>query len=176
MSIWKFTKKITKLYFIYQIFKYFVNHTCTHPHSHKLTHAHTNKHTHTVFTHLHSFSHGDQSISLGLLRSDLMLESSCCADNDKKRPYCCWKQVEINTIASGFGHLGPISRELQRLFTHRFFIPSFYSSVFIEFFIFYFSLVKSKMRAKSNQSIENFELKKIDVLNWVFLYHTDTNW
>eukprot|EP00099_Drosophila_melanogaster_P002983 NP_001162783.1 glutathione synthetase, isoform G [Drosophila melanogaster] len=29
--------------------------------------------------------------------------------------YCCWKQVEINTIASGFGHLGPASKTIQRL-------------------------------------------------------------
>lgn len=28
--------------------------------------------------------------------------------------YCCWKQVEINTIASGFGHLGPASKTIQR--------------------------------------------------------------
>ncbi|XP_030377991.1 glutathione synthetase, chloroplastic-like isoform X1 [Scaptodrosophila lebanonensis] len=27
--------------------------------------------------------------------------------------YCCWKQVEINTIASGFGHLGPASKTIQ---------------------------------------------------------------
>lgn len=30
--------------------------------------------------------------------------------------YCCWKQVEINTIASGFGHLGPASKTIQRCF------------------------------------------------------------
>lgn len=56
-------------------------------------------------------------ISLGLLRSDVMLESKCptsCACDPCDRPYCCWKQVEINTIASGFGHLGPISKEVQR--------------------------------------------------------------
>ncbi|XP_073962825.1 glutathione synthetase-like isoform X1 [Choristoneura fumiferana] len=57
-----------------------------------------------------------QPISLGMLRSDIMLESRCphtenqCA---KHTPYCSWKQVEINSIASGFGHLGPISREIQ---------------------------------------------------------------
>lgn len=92
--------------------------------------------THTHYTHyyttlLHSFAPifmCYQSISLGLLRSDLMLESTCCASNDKKRPYCCWKQVEINTIASGFGHLGPISREIQRFHSYRFFIPK--SSLF----------------------------------------------
>jgi hypothetical protein len=28
--------------------------------------------------------------------------------------YCCVSMVEINTIASGFGHLGPSSRKLQR--------------------------------------------------------------
>lgn len=48
-----------------------------------------------------------------------MLESKCSTaekieDCSCNRPYCCWKQVEINTIASGFGHLGPISREIQR--------------------------------------------------------------
>ncbi|XP_030036719.2 glutathione synthetase isoform X1 [Manduca sexta] len=57
-----------------------------------------------------------QPISLGMLRSDIMLESRCphtenqCA---KHTPYCSWKQVEINCIASGFGHLGPVSREIQ---------------------------------------------------------------
>nr|XP_029717350.1 glutathione synthetase-like isoform X4 [Aedes albopictus] len=58
-----------------------------------------------------------QPISLGLLRSDLMLETRCensckvrCA---RAKPYCCWKQVEINSIASGFGHLGPASKAIQ---------------------------------------------------------------
>ncbi|EDW05859.2 glutathione synthetase isoform X1 [Drosophila mojavensis] len=99
-----------------------------------------------------------QRISLGMLRSDLMLESRCPelsplletsagAGNDAKEgqkqkermadakastkagkanptaqpgiqrsassSYCCWKQVEINTIASGFGHLGPASKTIQ---------------------------------------------------------------
>ncbi|XP_064539765.1 glutathione synthetase isoform X1 [Drosophila montana] len=104
-------------------------------------------------------AHGfTQRISLGMLRSDLMLESRCPelsplldssagggddddvdADveeqeqrraNDAKAKtkakgksakvggrtssaYCCWKQVEINTIASGFGHLGPASKTIQ---------------------------------------------------------------
>ncbi|XP_034481995.1 glutathione synthetase isoform X1 [Drosophila innubila] len=31
----------------------------------------------------------------------------------KSSAYCCWKQVEINTIASGFGHLGPASKTIQ---------------------------------------------------------------
>ncbi|XP_062537031.1 glutathione synthetase-like isoform X2 [Armigeres subalbatus] len=58
-----------------------------------------------------------QPISLGLLRSDLMLETRCensckvrCA---RAKAYCCWKQVEINSIASGFGHLGPASKAIQ---------------------------------------------------------------
>ncbi|XP_046386679.1 glutathione synthetase-like isoform X1 [Ischnura elegans] len=70
-----------------------------------------------------------QPISLGLIRSDLMLESDpetcigkeCCPkiavkEQDKVlcNPYCCWKQVEVNTIASGFGWLGPASRVIQR--------------------------------------------------------------
>ncbi|XP_049763451.1 glutathione synthetase-like isoform X1 [Schistocerca cancellata] len=60
-----------------------------------------------------------QRLSLGLLRSDVMLESCCCLDEGhgddiKLAPYCCWKQVEINTIASGFGWLGPASSHIQR--------------------------------------------------------------
>uniref|UniRef100_A0A182N092 Glutathione synthetase n=1 Tax=Anopheles dirus TaxID=7168 RepID=A0A182N092_9DIPT len=59
-----------------------------------------------------------QPISLGLLRSDLMLETQCddeCSERTRTvNAYCCWKQVEINTIASGFGHLGPSSKALQR--------------------------------------------------------------
>ncbi|XP_058816194.1 glutathione synthetase-like isoform X1 [Topomyia yanbarensis] len=58
-----------------------------------------------------------QPISLGLLRSDLMLETRCeneCKVQCKRaKAYCCWKQVEINSIASGFGHLGPASKSLQ---------------------------------------------------------------
>ncbi|XP_055551683.1 glutathione synthetase-like isoform X1 [Wyeomyia smithii] len=58
-----------------------------------------------------------QPLSLGLLRSDLMLETRC--ENEcrvqcrRAKAYCCWKQVEINSIASGFGHLGPASKSLQ---------------------------------------------------------------
>ncbi|XP_041976771.1 glutathione synthetase-like isoform X3 [Aricia agestis] len=51
-----------------------------------------------------------QPTSLGMLRSDLMLESRCPDATNRcssHKPYCCWKQVEINSIASGFGHLGP---------------------------------------------------------------------
>ncbi|XP_076231533.1 glutathione synthetase isoform X1 [Calliopsis andreniformis] len=57
-----------------------------------------------------------QKISLGILRSDLMLDTSCPKEdiNKKSIPYCCWKQVEINTIASGFGWLGPVSAELHK--------------------------------------------------------------
>ncbi|XP_075158568.1 glutathione synthetase-like isoform X1 [Haematobia irritans] len=62
-----------------------------------------------------------QRLSLGIIRSDLMLESRCkdlinengSKENEKPCAYCCWKQVEINTIASGFGHLGPASRAIQ---------------------------------------------------------------
>lgn len=57
-----------------------------------------------------------QKISLGILRSDLMLETNCPRTGGNKRciPYCCWKQVEINTIASGFGWLGPVATELHK--------------------------------------------------------------
>nr|XP_023012137.1 glutathione synthetase-like [Leptinotarsa decemlineata] len=57
-----------------------------------------------------------QPLNLGLFRCDYMLESG----NAKNQPYhenypcCCWKQVEYNTIASGFGWLGPISAAIQR--------------------------------------------------------------
>lgn len=49
-----------------------------------------------------------QPISFGLLRSDMMLEAQGASTE------CCWKQVEINTIASGFGWLGEASRAIQR--------------------------------------------------------------
>ncbi|KAL1457123.1 hypothetical protein WDU94_001784 [Cyamophila willieti] len=49
-----------------------------------------------------------QPLSLGLLRSDLMLDSNSSSLK------CRWKQIEINTIASGFGWLGPVSSEIHR--------------------------------------------------------------
>lgn len=78
-----------------------------------------------------------QPISLGMIRSDIMLETQCydqelnpckCEKCDhrrdgqkepdlkkvRSRSFCCWKQVEINTIASGFGHLGPMSGAIHR--------------------------------------------------------------
>lgn len=79
--------------------------------------------------------HGAPQIySLGLLRSDMMLESSCekkklfggtvadhksseeesVAQEKFKCVYCCFKQVEINTIAAGFGHMGPASRAIHQ--------------------------------------------------------------
>lgn len=76
-------------------------------------------------------------ISLGLLRSDIMLESICAEDCSCPRSYCCWKQVEINTIASGFGHLGPISKELQRSYKNR---KYFCFEIFFCFFFFVFKL------------------------------------
>ncbi|XP_069676038.1 glutathione synthetase-like isoform X4 [Periplaneta americana] len=57
-----------------------------------------------------------QPISLGLIRSDIMLESHCPESSGCGHcsPYCCWKQVEVNTIASGFGWLGPASAAIHR--------------------------------------------------------------
>jgi len=59
-----------------------------------------------------------QELSLGMLRSDLMLDNHCCPpESDCKfdgQVFCCWKQVELNTIASGFGWLGPASGILHR--------------------------------------------------------------
>nr|CAD7448498.1 unnamed protein product [Timema bartmani] len=45
-----------------------------------------------------------------------MLETTCLKKGVAVvcDPYCCWKQVEINTIASGFGWLGPSSSAIQR--------------------------------------------------------------
>jgi len=54
-----------------------------------------------------------QKLSLGILRSDLMLDTCCPTKRMKTfKPHCCWKQIEINTIASGFGWLGPVSTQL----------------------------------------------------------------
>ncbi|CAL7948958.1 unnamed protein product [Xylocopa violacea] len=57
-----------------------------------------------------------QKVSLGILRSDLMLNTACIQEdkNNEFLPYCCWKQIEINTIASGFGWLGPALTELHK--------------------------------------------------------------
>ena len=67
-------------------------------------------------------------ISLGMMRSDIMLDQHCDSGI-----YCNWKQVcaggaslllcnagcptqvELNTIASGFGWMGPASAILHRL-------------------------------------------------------------
>lgn len=56
-----------------------------------------------------------QKVSLGMLRSDLMLDTSCPKkDTEMIKSHCCWKQVEINTIASGFGWLGPAATQLHK--------------------------------------------------------------
>lgn len=86
----------------------------------------------TYLTYMIDISTNLKPLSLGLLRSDLMLESKCSTakkieDCSCNRPYCCWKQVEINTIASGFGHLGPISREIQRCILINYFISTLHT-------------------------------------------------
>lgn len=79
-----------------------------------------NSATHYKTTTIGILQTSSQEISLGLIRSDTMLETSknCfqrkCSEAASNRPYCCVAMVEINTIASGFGHLGPSSRLLQR--------------------------------------------------------------
>jgi len=63
-----------------------------------------------------------QPLSLGMTRSDLMLDTHCCRTKGKKTSRCtnhnadyaCWKQVEFNTIASGFGWMGPASGMIHR--------------------------------------------------------------
>lgn len=52
-----------------------------------------------------------QKMQFALLRNDVMLAANSAPTG---KPYVGFKQVEINTIASGFGHLGPISRALHR--------------------------------------------------------------
>ncbi|XP_034939816.1 glutathione synthetase-like [Chelonus insularis] len=53
-----------------------------------------------------------QRVSLGLLRSDLLLDvSGFDGHQGIKEPFCCLKQVEINTIASGMAWLGCIARK-----------------------------------------------------------------
>lgn len=73
-------------------------------------------------------------LSLAILRSDVMLESDCPEACKCPHAYCCWKQVEINTIASGFGHLGPISKELQRFSCINCLFTLFYYYLFFFFF------------------------------------------
>ncbi|XP_015117252.1 glutathione synthetase [Diachasma alloeum] len=55
-----------------------------------------------------------QKVSLGLLRSDLMLDSCCKGNVSLQKPFCCWKQVEINTMASGMAWLGPITTKFHQ--------------------------------------------------------------
>ena len=48
---------------------------------------------------------------------------------DKATFCCCWKQVELNTIASGFGWMGPASGMIHRLVSclvpqHKFYFPN----------------------------------------------------
>jgi len=66
---------------------------------------------------------GPSQLSLGMLRSDIMLDQHCgckcgtCPPErkcDTWQAFCNWKQVELNTIASGFGWLGPASGLLHR--------------------------------------------------------------
>ncbi|KAK4298479.1 hypothetical protein Pmani_029177 [Petrolisthes manimaculis] len=57
-----------------------------------------------------------QEVSLGLVRSDVMLtkcQAGCC-ELCQTPPYVTGHQVEVNTIASGFGHLGPVSGSIHR--------------------------------------------------------------
>ncbi|KAG0724062.1 Glutathione synthetase [Chionoecetes opilio] len=57
-----------------------------------------------------------QDMSLGLVRSDVMLtkcQAGCC-ELCQTPPYVTVHQVEVNTIASGFGHMGPISGSMFR--------------------------------------------------------------
>jgi len=69
-----------------------------------------------------------QALSLGMMRSDIMLNKHCCNKGSLKNcsccvsgtctkngmSFCCWSQVELNTIASGFGWLGPASGLIHR--------------------------------------------------------------
>ncbi|KAH0557820.1 glutathione synthetase-like [Cotesia glomerata] len=95
-----------------------------------------------------------QKLSLGLFRSDFMLNTVCgnynydesqekeldrkseekeeemkaavegetgeCYDPElrKTKSFCCWKQVEINTIASGMGWLGTVATKFHKFVLH----------------------------------------------------------
>lgn len=57
-----------------------------------------------------------QPISLGLLRSDIMLETKCtdaCLSTTSS-PYCCFKQIEMNTISSGMGAMSSLITNVHR--------------------------------------------------------------
>ncbi|KAK7082758.1 hypothetical protein SK128_001378 [Halocaridina rubra] len=57
-----------------------------------------------------------QALSLGMVRSDVMLtkcQAGCCQLCETP-PYVTVHQVEVNTIASGFGHMGPVSGRIHR--------------------------------------------------------------
>lgn len=54
-----------------------------------------------------------QAIVLGLIRSDVMLG----AEPGMPISSCKQRQVEVNTIAAGFGWLGPASGHIHRLAT-----------------------------------------------------------
>lgn len=57
-----------------------------------------------------------QGLSLGMIRSDVMLtkcHAGCC-ELCQTPPYVTAHQVEVNSIASGFGHMGPISGSIHR--------------------------------------------------------------
>ena len=87
-----------------------------------------------------------QSLSLGMLRSDLMLETHPCSTFS---PFCCWKQVEINTIASGFGWMGPASGLIHRYIFLNFLLRNrpplcvfpILPSIFFYGFVFYFTWI-----------------------------------
>lgn len=98
----------------------------------------------------------NQEISLGLTRADTMLETieSCLtecerctnycggiAGDRKMRLYCCVSMVEINTIASGFGHLGPSSKKLQRSLCLKTF-----QSTYVFIWRIYLSFFETKLR------------------------------
>lgn len=68
-----------------------------------------------------------------------------CQDAAKKHFYCCVGMVEINTIASGFGHLGPSSARLQRQ------INLFYVSVLEFIFSCKYSIASALPRIRSNR-------------------------
>jgi len=75
-----------------------------------------------IYTKVRAEGGSAQPLSLGMTRSDLMLDTHCCKTKGKRTARCtnrnarfsCWKQVEFNTIASGFGWMGPASGMIHR--------------------------------------------------------------
>lgn len=70
-------------------------------------------------TYEQSLEHGyNQKINLTILRTDYMLHTCSSSAEDKRKT--CMKQVEVNTIAAGFGYVGGRASQLHDEILHWF--------------------------------------------------------